>query len=393
MPLLSLPPRMHVLCLTTLFPNTAEPGLGVNVERQLTRLAALPGVALTVVAPIPRLPYDVPVGRYRALGRVPRRDDSRPFPVYHPNYTSLPRVGWRFHHRTIWNAVRPLVRRLHRATPFDLVTGEYMFPDAMPVFRAARDLHLPYILKARGSDVRFWQSFTQPRRQMVGAGRHANGLLAVSASLKRDMAAMGLPSERIAVHYTAVDLDRFSPDAAPRHARPTIVAAGNLVPLKRVDLIIDALVHLEGVDLRIVGQGPERAALERQVQAAGLGDRVTFLGRLGHEELAREFASAHALVHASSSEGLANVWIEALASGTPVVTTDVGGAREVVTPDVGRVVPPDISPLGLAASVREVLAASFDPVAVREPAERFSWARNLDELMRHYRRVTGQGHG
>jgi glycosyltransferase involved in cell wall biosynthesis len=81
----------------------------------------------------------------------------------------------------------------------------------------------------------------------------------------------------------------------------------------------------------LVGDGPDRPALERQIAAAGLGDRVRLLGNRPHAELPELLAAADVMVLPSSSEGLANVWVEALACGTPIVISDVGGAREVLT--------------------------------------------------------------
>ncbi|HEX8527073.1 glycosyltransferase, partial [Allosphingosinicella sp.] len=84
----------------------------------------------------------------------------------------------------------------------------------------------------------------------------------------------------------------------------------------------------------------------------------------------------------------ANVWVEAMACGTPVVTTDVGGAREAIDrPEAGRLVEPD--PESLAAAVRELLAAPPPQQAVREAAAKFSWQRNSAELFEHLSGVAG----
>jgi glycosyltransferase involved in cell wall biosynthesis len=223
---------------------------------------------------------------------------------------------------------------------------------------------------------------------MVEAARKAGGMLAVSAGLKADMAAMGMPEEKIRVHYTGVDLERFRP-AHRNSARqalgvagPLIVTPGNLVPLKGQRLVIEALAALPDVTLLIAGEGPERPALEALIAARGLAPRARLLGSVPPEAMPELLAAADLMLLPSEREGLANVWIEALASGTPILIADVGGAREVVDrPEAGRLVARDSG--SIAAAAREILASPPDRAAVRRSAERFSWERNGAELHEH----------
>lgn len=380
---------IRILSLSSLFPNPAQPGLGVNVERQVSRLAASDGVEIEVVAPVPRFPLALPRAPYTSLRGVPERRQESGYTVHHPPFATVPALGWRTSGEAIAQAVLPLARRLHRGHAFHLVAGEYFFPDAWAVHKVAKALHLPYTLKARGSDIRFWAKHERARRQMVGAGRYASAILAVSESLRDDMVQIGLPRERIGIHYTAVDLERFTPAVADTRDPARLVTVGNLVELKRHALLVDALKHLPGLSLEFIGDGPLRPKLEAQAKRLGLAERVHFAGRIGHDELPRRLASAAALVHASETEGLANAWVEALACGTPVVTTNVGGAAEVVTSGTGSLVPADISAFGFAKAVKHLLADPPSPAALRPAAERFSWSRNLEQLTAVYRQVAG----
>jgi len=117
---------------------------------------------------------------------------------------------------------------------------------------------------------------------------------------------------------------------------------------------------------------------------------VRFLGKRPHGELPRLIGAADVFVHASSSEGLANVWIEALACGTPVVTTNVGGASEVIDrPAAGRLLDSP-APAAIAAAVSDVISCSYAPAAVREAALRFGWEQNTEVLYTHLCRLTGR---
>jgi glycosyltransferase involved in cell wall biosynthesis len=233
---------------------------------------------------------------------------------------------------------------------------------------------------------------------MVEAGRKAGGLLAVSAGLKSDMAAMGLPEENIRVHYTGVDLERFRPaDREPARRSlgvdgPLIVTPGNLVPLKGQRLAIEALAGLAEATLLIAGEGPDRPALEALIAGLGLGSRARLLGSVPPDAMPDLLAAADLMILPSEREGLANVWIESLASGTPILIADVGGAREVLDrPEAGRTVARHAG--AIAAAAREMLASPPDPAAVRRSAERFSWERNAAEMHEHLSSLSPKGMG
>jgi teichuronic acid biosynthesis glycosyltransferase TuaC len=269
-----------------------------------------------------------------------------------------------------------------------VIDSEFFWPDGVAAMHLAEALGLPFSIKARGSDIHFWGRRPAVAAQMAEAAGKAAGLLAVSAALKADMAAMGMPGDKIRVHYTGVDLERFRPVdriAAKRRLGvegPLIVTPGNLVPLKGQRLAIEALAQLPGVTLLIAGEGPARPALEASIAALGLAPRARLLGSVAPAAMPELLAAADLMVLPSEREGLANVWIESLACGTPVLIADVGGAREVLDrPEAGRMAARDSQ--SIAAAAREMLASPPDPAAVRRSAERFSWERNGSELHSH----------
>jgi glycosyltransferase involved in cell wall biosynthesis len=277
---------------------------------------------------------------------------------------------------------------LARALRVDVIDAEFFWPDGVAAMHLAEALGLPFSIKARGSDIHLWGRRPAVAAQMVEAGRKAGGLLAVSGALKADMAAMGMPEEKIRVHYTGVDLERFRPGDRDRGRRalgvdgPLIVAPGNLVPLKGQSLVVEALGELSGATLLIAGEGPERPALEALIAARGLGPRARLLGSVPPEAMPELLGAADLMVLPSEREGLANVWIESLACGTPILIADVGGAREVLDrPEAGRLVAREAG--AIAAAAREMLASPPDRAAVRRSAERFSWERNGAELHEH----------
>jgi glycosyltransferase involved in cell wall biosynthesis len=384
---------LRVLTLSSLFPDGGRPTFGIFVERQTLGLAARPDVDLRVVAPIglPPAPLDRHP-RYRALAALPARETWRGLTVYRPRFPVVPLIGGRFSPGLMARAILPLLRRIRADFPFDVIDAEFFYPDGPAAARLGKALGVPVSIKARGSDIHHWAAQPGSRRQIVAAAVAAGGLLAVSGALRADMAALGIEADKIRVHYTGVDLDRFRPverqaaKAALGVTGPLLLSVGYLIERKGQQIAVAAMPELTGATLLIVGQGPAQGALEAQIAALGLGDRVRLLGPLPHEALPALFAAADAMVLPSATEGLANVWVEALASGTPIVTSDVGGAREVVDrPEAGRLAARN--PAALASAVREILAEPPSQEAVRAAAKRFTWEANSVALYDHLRGI------
>ena len=145
---------------------------------------------------------------------------------------------------------------------------------------------------------------------------------------------------------------------------PAIASVGHLVPRKGHDFAIRALAELPGWRLFVVGEGPERAALEALSARTGTADRVTFLGRL--------YSGIDMLVLASDREGWANVLLEAMACGTPVVATRIWGTPEIVTGlEAGILVARTDE--DILRGIRALAASPLARAATRRHAEAFSW--------------------
>lgn len=386
----------RVLSLATLYPNAAAPRFGTFVARSLEALAARGDWRVTVVNPIGVPP--VAFGRYRALKAAAVSGTERGVEVCRPTFPLVPKLGGRINPALIARSVLPLARRLHARQAFDLIDAQFFYPDGPAAARIAAALGLPLSIKARGADIHYWGRQPRALPQMLAAGEQAAGLLAVSGALAADMAAIGLPRGKIALHYTGLDRDRFRPlrhtqlrrrlarelaIALPDRA-PVLATVGALIPRKGQRLVIDALTRLpDDTVLLLVGRGEDEAALRAQARSNRVAERVHFLGALDHDLLPLVLSAADAMVLPSASEGLANAWVEALACGTPLVITDAGGAREVVTaPEAGRIVARD--PAAIAEGVAELLADPPLPEAVAAMAARFSWQANAAALAAYY---------
>jgi glycosyltransferase involved in cell wall biosynthesis len=375
---------LRVLTLSTLFPDATRPNFGVFVERQTRGLAALPDTEVTVVAPIGLPPPPLARLRHAGLATLPRREAWRGLDVHRPRFLNVLLTDGRWHAPLLARAIRPLLDRLQ----FDVIDASFFFPDGAAAAALGRRYGVPVSIKARGADIHHWGRAPATARQVVRAGRAADGLLAVSGAMRDDMVALGLPADRIRVHRTGVDQDRFAPgDRAALKAAlgvvgPLIVSTGALIPRKGYDVVVRALASLPGATLMIAGEGPERARLAALAAEVGVADRVRLLGSVPHGELPRLLAAADVMALASASEGLANAWVEALSSGTPIVITDAGGARELVTsPVAGRIVARE--PAAFAAAIKALLDDPPAPDEVRATVRDFTWEANALALRDH----------
>jgi glycosyltransferase involved in cell wall biosynthesis len=391
----------HALVLSTLYPNPANPRFGTFVARSLEALAKRGDWRVTVVNPIGLPP--VALGRYRALSALPQVSVEGGITIHRPRFTLIPRIGAQRNPAAIARAVLPLARALHAETPFDLVDAQFFFPDGPAAAAIARALDLPLSIKARGSDITFWGEQDFARRQMLAAAQAAKGLLAVSHDLARKMAAMGMDEAKITVHYTGLDRDRFRPFehtqlrrqlsgelgfAMPDNA-PLLACVGALIARKGQAIAITALKDIPGARLVLVGKGEDEAALRALAASEGVADRVHFAGSLDHDLMPLILSAADVMVLPTASEGLANAWVEALACGTPVVTCDVGGARELIVSDVaGRLV--ERTPQAVAAGVNVVLNNPPPREAVAALTESFSWEANAAALAAHWEGLLGE---
>jgi teichuronic acid biosynthesis glycosyltransferase TuaC len=359
-----------------------RPTHGIFVETRLRKLVESGAVSARVVAPCPWFPSASPkFGAYSDFARTPRTETRYGIEIDHPSYPLLPKIGMSSAPLAIFVAVLPRLRRQIRdGGDFDLIDAHYFYPDGIAAILLGRALDRPVVITARGTDLNVISTYAVPRRWIQWAARHAAGLVTVSAGLKQRLIALGTPPERVRVLRNGVDLAMFRPPAdreAARRAlgftRPTLLAVGNLIPLKRHALIVEALAHLPGIDLVIAGDGPERPRIEALVGLLGLADRVRLLGRMEQESLPGIYGAADLLVHPSLREGWPNVLLESMACGTPVLATNFDSAGEIIgAPEAGRVLA-EATPTGLAGAVERLLAAPPKREATRDHAEDFDW--------------------
>jgi len=383
----------NILTISTLFPNASKPNFGIFVERQTSGLSRRDDFEVTVINPLGIPPWPLSnIKQYQDLKELPFHENWRGLNIYRPHFMLIPKYGGPYNPKFIASAILPLVRKLHEEKPFDAIDAEFFYPDGPAAMRIAEELNLPFSIKSRGADIHFWTSVKGCKKQILQAANKAAGLLAVSAALKNDMINLGMDEEKITVHYTGMDHKRFHPrDRIIEKKKlnisgPLIICIAALIERKNQDLLIKALKQVDNATLVFAGMGPARSKFEDIAKQYGVENRIRFLGAVDHDELPPLIAAADVSCLVSESEGLANAWVESLASGTPIVISDVGGARELVKDEIaGYIVPKDID--AIAHAILQLINNPRDQQAVAQGVAHFSWDNNSKKMDQHLRKI------
>jgi glycosyltransferase involved in cell wall biosynthesis len=360
---------MRILTLTNLYPNPFHPTRATFNRQQLRLLALRHPVA--VIAPIAWT--EEWAARWKGGTSLPRdrRVSCDQITVDHPRYLYPPGVLRSWYGVCFRESVRSTFERALAEFRPDIVFAPWAYPDGWAAVQLGHRAGLPVVIKVHGSDIHRLNRHPQHVRGTAEALRQADGIIAVSHDLKERVLALGAEASRVRVVYDGIDSELFHPGSrdgararlAPEHALhgPIVLFIGNLLPVKGLEVLIDAFARLagQGVDFNglLIGQGPLRARLEKQVARLGLDGRVKLLGPRPHDQLPDWYRAADLFVLPSYSEGVPVVLLEAAACGRPFVASRVGGIPEIAHLGTSRLVPS-----GDAAALAEAIRASLaDP--------------------------------
>jgi len=391
---------MKLLTFSTLFPNLERPSHGIFVETRLRHLVASGRVESRVVAPVPWFPLrHARFGSYGRFARVPQTEVRSGIEVRHPRYALLPKIGMTPAPLLMAMAVKPVLRRLiDEGFDFDAIDAHYFYPDGVAAAMLGKEFGKPVVITARGSDITLLPQYRWPGKMIRWAADQAAGIITVCNALREELIVLGADPAKVVSLRNGVDLELFRPvdRAAVRKELGvdgfTLLSVGNLVPVKGHELTIGALKELPEARLMIAGSGPERERLEALAVQLQVADRVRFLGPQPQAKLREYYNAADAMVLSSSREGWANVLLESMACGTPVVASKVWGTPEVVAHADAGVLMQERSERGVAAAVRALQAAYPAREATRRYAEGFSWDATTQGQLQLFGRIIGREH-
>ena len=281
-----------------------------------------------------------------------------------------------------WQMWQRASRSAREFRPDLLHAHTLFFHSSLVAAAVARRLRLPLLLTLHiGSTAALPQPHrfaTQCYERTLGRVllRVAQRIICVSDDVRRHALSLGAPPSKLTVIPNGVDLADYQPARRSPRAVPVVLCVGRLIFNKGQRFLLDATDEGAPVRVRFAGDGPAASVLRARTRALGLTDRVEFLGH--QDNVAALLADADIFVRPSLTDGMSLAVLEALASGLPVVATDVSGTRELIGDGAAGIVVPPASTADLAQAL-QLLAR--DPqrrlrmgVRAHERALAFDWA-------------------
>lgn len=364
-------------------------------------------VPIVVVAPVAWFPLQGLIRLFKPGFRPqpPKFEEQQGVEVYYPRFFSIPGLFKQFDGFLMALSCWPILFKLKRGNRFNLIDAHFAYPDGYAATWLGRWFKTPVTITLRGTEVSL-SRFASRKKRIAIALKRATKIFSVADSLKRHAVSLGTNAEKIRVVGNGVDADKFYPVDSiearqllnlPDSAK-ILISVGGLVDRKGYHRVIELLpkLLLEFPDLiyLIVGggcaEGNNQKQLEQMVKDLNLQDHVRLLGAMPSEQLKVPLSASDVFVLATANEGWANVFLEAMACGLPVVTTDVGGNREVVSDSMlGTIVPfGDADQLQQALS--EALKTDWDKSAIRQYAEDNNWQNRVDTLVAEFTKIIEQ---
>ncbi len=392
--------KPKLLVFSSLFPSHKRPNAGVFIRERMFRVARQ--IPVIVVSPVPWFPFQGVIRYWRPHFRPQpdKYEEQDSVQVFFPRFLSIPGVfkSW----DGFFMAVGSLSTLLKLRKQFNIIDAHFAYPDGYAATLLGKWLKIPVTITLRGTEVPL-SKISGRKTRLLTALKNATRVFSVSDSLKQHVVSLGAEGDKIRVIGNGIDIVKFYPLAKtvaraelniPEDAK-VLVSVGGLVDRKGFHRVIEVLPALvvrypKLIYLIVGGDSPEgniRERLEHQVKMLKLENNVRFLGAYPSERLKVPLSSADLFVLATANEGWANVFLEAMACGLPVITTEVGGNKEVVNdPRLGTVVPFGDS-AALLAALLHGLERNWDRSLIIQYARENSWDTRVKILVEEFQRI------
>ena len=303
-------------------------------------------------------------------------------------YFYLPKFGRRFYsvmmfasimlHSGLW---------LMRKKP-NKIFASWAFPEAVAASWISKLFNCNFYFKVHGSDINLHGKIPARAKQIVNASKRALGILSVSQALADEMVTMGVEKEKIHVIYNGVDHSIFKIQDGPSDQKNDdyILYVGNLKKEKGVIELIKgfAAINKKYPTLKLLYAGPGnlRNEIVSHAEHLAISDKVILLGGVDHSQLPELISQARVLALPSYNEGVPNVVLEAMACGTPILATNVGGIPEVVNEKVcGKIIVAK-SDVAVAEGLDYILSSTWNKESIQQHSQQFSWQNNKHQLLK-----------
>ena len=391
--------KPHLVVFSTLFPHAGAPNAGPFIRERMFRVGEV--LPITVVSPQPWFPGQSLLRRWKPHFRPPalRYESQLGIQVLHPRFFSVPGAFKQLDGLFMALGSYFTLKKLRRAGKLDILDAHFAYPDGFAATLLGKWLDVPVTITLRGTEVPHSRN-AKLRPLLVCALTGATRVFSVSDSLRRHAIDLGIPGDKIRVVGNGVDTTKFHPvERCEARAQlgigadaQVLISVGGLVERKGFHRVIECLPELKTRFPRLVylivgGAGAEgnmRAELDQQVKALGLQDTVRFLGIVPAASLKWPLSAADVFVLSTRNEGWANVFLEAMACGLPVVSTDVGGNAEVVCRDELGIIVPFDDHAALNSALMAALEKTWNRSAILAYAHENAWQKRVTVLVEEF---------
>ncbi len=316
--------KLHVLTLSPFYPSDGDEVSGCFVAESLRQLTQY-GVSSSVIG-VDSIYHS-------------RRRASPESPAQWIRYPQLPgNFGLSSAGKFLGAVLFNRVRQLHRQSPIHVIHAHAALPCGQAAAFVSRRLGVPFVVTIHGLDV-FNRCFQDGiaagwrREASVNVYERARKVICISDKVRRLLTG-GMGSTVAAeVVYNGTDPNLFAPGATPEQT-PTILVVGNLLAGKGHELVLRAFAQVKdshpGLQCRMIGEGADRNRFAALARDLGISDQVYFLGRRSRSDVAEAMRTCTVFVLPSRFEGLGCVYLEAMASGKPVIACQGQGIDEVI---------------------------------------------------------------
>ena len=389
-----------ILVFSSLFPSQIRPNAGVFIRERMFRVHQ--EILIIVVSPVPWFPFQGLLRYWRPHFRPQPccYEEQQGIQVYFPRFFSIP--GLLKSYDGFFMALGSLSTLIKLRKQFNIIDAHFAYPDGYAATLLGRWLKVPVTITLRGTEVPL-SKLPGRKERMLTALKNTSRIFSVSDSLKQHVVSIGVDPEKIRVVGNGIDLLKFFPldrdivraELNIAKDAKVLISVGALVDRKgfhRVIALLPTLVQQYPKLLYLIvgGDSPEgniKSRLQEQVKTLKLEDHVRFLGAYPSEQLKQPLSAADVFVLATANEGWANVFLEAMACGLPVITTDVGGNKEVVNSLELGIVVPFADPEALFSALILALEKDWQASEIIRYAQQNSWDSRVSVLTEEFRRV------
>lgn len=390
--------KKHAVIVTNSFPNPEQPERGIFIAQIAQELRNT--YEITVISPLPWFPKYGFLSRYSEwymYSRIPSEWEWCGIKVFSSPYVVIPGTLGFTHPIFLFPSLLHKLKNINKHIKIDIINAFNLYPEGVAAVLSGLSMKIPVVLSARGSDVNYLAKMRGRRLQIKWALRNCTRSTGVSEALSRELVRLGGDQGKVRTIVNGINYRRFQM-RSKAEARALLRISGTermllfvglLKEVKGLSILIEALslIREKGtLDFMtyIVGDGPLRRCLEEMIKAHQIQDRVTITGMRPHEEISLWMSAADAFCLPSINEGMPNVVLEALSSGTPVVGSRVGGIPELVKNGNGILVTPGDSH-ALSNALSKVFIMEWNKERIRESIQGLTWEATANQYSALYR--------